>query len=85
MLAILIVIVALQVLILIGFVVLAVKYARVREQKEEENYTDYIHNNLILRIYKPEFEHHAIKEIPRDKLLDGGTFSPYYRWVLFQK
>ena len=55
-----------------------------KKQKENEYYTDYIHNSLILRIYKPEFEYQAIGNISRDKLLDGGNFSLYYKWALIQ-
>ncbi len=55
-----------------------------KKQRENEYYTDYIHNKLILRIYKPEFEYQAIGNISRDKLLDGGTFSLYYKWALIQ-
>lgn len=55
-----------------------------KRQCENQYYTDYIHNKLILRIYKPEFEYQAIGNIARDKLLDGGTFSLYYKWALIQ-
>ena len=55
-----------------------------KKQRENEYYTDYAHNKLILRIYKPEFEYQAIGNISRDKLLDGGTFSLYYKWALIQ-
>lgn len=55
-----------------------------KKQRENEYYTDYTHNKLILRIYKPEFEYQAIGNISRDKLLDGGTFSLYYKWALIQ-
>lgn len=55
-----------------------------KKQRENEYYTDYVHNKLILRIYKPEFEYQAIGNVSRDKLLDGGTFSLYYKWALIQ-
>lgn len=55
-----------------------------KKQRENEYYTDYVHNKLIFRIYKPEFEYQAIGNVPRDKLLDGGTFSLYYKWALIQ-
>lgn len=55
-----------------------------KKQRENEYYTDYVHNKLILRIYKSEFEYQAIGNISRDKLLDGGTFSLYYKWALIQ-
>lgn len=56
----------------------------VKKQKENEYYTDYKHNGLTLRIYKPEFEYQAIGNIPRDKLLDRGNFSQYYVWALIE-
>lgn len=55
-----------------------------KKQRENEYYTDYVHNKLILRIYKPEFEYQAIGNVSRDRLLDGGTFSLYYKWALIQ-
>lgn len=55
-----------------------------KKQRENEYYTDYVNNKLILRIYKPEFEYQAIGNISRDKLLDGGTLSLYYKWALIQ-
>lgn len=64
---------------------LCYKYSRVRNQKENEYYTDYRHNNLILRVYKPEFEYEAIGKIPVEKLLDGGTLSQFYKWALIEE
>lgn len=61
------------------------KYDRLKRQKANEYYTDYIHNNLILRIYKPEFEYQAMGKIPIQKILDRGTFSQFYNWVLIEK
>lgn len=66
-------------------IVLAVKYIRLKKQKENEYYTDYFHGNLILRIYKPEFEYQAVGNVPREKLLDRGNFSQFYIWTLIQK
>lgn len=64
---------------------LSYKYIRLKHQKENEYYTDYVHNNLILRIFKPEFEWQAIGSVPREKLLDRGNFSQYYLWCLIEK
>lgn len=61
------------------------RYIRLRKQKENEYYTDYVHNNLILRIYKPEFEYQAIGNVPLGKLLDRGNFSQFYVWALIEK
>ena len=70
--------IALQVIILIAVFL-------IKKQKENEYYTDYVHNNLILRVYKPEFEYQAIGEIPRDKILDGGNLTMTYKWALIEK
>lgn len=70
-------------IILLQILILWVIFQK-KKQRENEYYTDYVHNKLILRIYKPEFEYQAIGDISRDKLLDGGTFSLYYKWALIQ-
>ena len=75
----------LQVISTASVIVLAVKYIRLKKQKENEYYTDYFHGNLILRIYKPEFEYQAVGNVPREKLLDRGNFSQFYIWTLMQK
>ena len=75
----------LQVISTASVIVLAVKYIRLKKQKENEYYTDYFHGNLILRIYKPEFEYQAVGNVPREKLLDRGNFSQFYVWTLIQK
>lgn len=67
------------------FVILYYKYIRLRAQKENEYYTDYVHNGLILRIYKIEFEYEAIGKVPVEKILDRGTFSKFYDWCLIEK
>lgn len=72
-------------LCVIVFLVICWKYIRLKKQKENEYYTDYIHNNLILRIYKPEFEYQAIGKVSKDKLLDVGNFSQFYKWALIEK
>ena len=70
-------------IILLQILILWVIFQK-KKQRENEYYTDYVHNKLILRIYKPEFEYQAISNISRDNLLDGGTFSLYYKWALIQ-
>lgn len=77
--------ITLQVISTASVIVLAVKYIRLKKQKENEYYTDYFHGNLILRIYKPEFEYQAVGNVPREKLLDRGNFSQFYIWTLIQK
>lgn len=76
---------ALQVLQLIAVIILAVKYVRLKSQKENEYYTDYVHNNLVLRVYKPEYEYQAAGNISTKYLLDRGRLSPMYDWVLIDK
>lgn len=51
---------------------------------ENEYYTDYRHKNLILRIYKAEFEYQAVGNIERGKILDQGVFSKVYLWTLIE-
>ena len=75
----------LQVISTASVIVLAVKYIRLKKKKENEYYTDYFHGNLILRIYKPEFEYQAVGNVPREKLLDRGNFSQFYIWTLIQR
>lgn len=78
--------VILGILILVLFVQITILWVIFykKKQKENEYYTDYVHNRLILRIYKPEFEYKAIGNISRDRLLDVGNFSLYYKWALIQ-
>lgn len=85
MIAFYITMIILQVLSTASVIILAVKYIRLKNQKENEYYTDYFHGNIILRIYKPEFEYQAVGNVPREKLLDRGNFSQYYVWALMQK
>ena len=85
MVALYITMIVLQVISTASVIVLAVKYIRLKKQKENEYYTDYFHGNLILRIYKPEFEYQAVGNVPREKLLDRGNFSQFYIWTLIQK
>lgn len=66
------------------FLILYYKYVRLKTQKENEYYTDYVHNGLILRIYKIEFEYEAIGKVPIEKILDRGTFSKFYDWCLIE-
>ena len=64
---------------------LCYRYIRLTNQKENEYYTDYVHNHLILRVYKPEFEYEAIGKIRIEKILDRGTLSQFYAWALIEK
>ena len=76
---------ALDLISFVAVLVLCCKYIRLKNQKENEYYTDYVHNNLILRIFKPEFEYEAVGKIPIEKILDRGTFSQFYNWCLIEK
>lgn len=75
----------LQIVCLCVFAYVCYKYIRLKDARDNEYYTDYVHGNLILRIYKPEFEYQAIGNVSRDKLLDRGNFSQFYIWALIQK
>lgn len=74
----------LQAISFVAVLILCYKYVQLKNQKENEYYTDYRYNNLILRIYKPEFEYQAIGKVPIDKILDRGTFSQFYLWALIE-
>lgn len=80
-----ILIVILEIFILIFQVGVFLLHRKTKIKRENEYYTDYFHNNLILRIYKPEFEYQAIGSVSREKLLDRGTFSQFYMWALISK
>lgn len=71
-------------LLLVSHVLVVISVFHVKKQKENEYYTDYVHNRLILRIYKPEFEYVAVGKVSIDRILDRGTFSMYYNWVLIE-
>lgn len=76
------------VLDVVGFVVVLIlcwKYIRLKERKESEHYTDYVHQNLVLRVFKPEFEYQAIGKVPIAKILDRGTLSQFYLWALIEQ
>ena len=76
---------ALDLVAFVAVLVLCYKYIRLKNQKENEYYTDYVHNNLTLRVYKPEFEYEAIGKVPIEKILDRGTLSQFYNWALLEK
>ena len=65
--------------------VICVKYIRLRDRKENEHYTDYTNGNMVMRVFKNEFEYPATKNLNPAKILDGGALSAGYRWVLFEK
>lgn len=71
------------ILCLQGYILFTVWY--LKRQKENEYYTDYVHNKLILRVYKPEFEYQALGKIPREKILDGGNLTMMYKWALIER
>lgn len=77
--------IGLDILSFAAVLVLCMRYIKLSRQKENEYYTDYVHNHLILRIYKPEFEYQAIGKVPIEKILDRGTLSQFYLWALIEK
>ena len=52
--------------------------------KDNEYFTDYQHKNMVLRVFKPEFEFQAIGNIQQGKLLDRGVLSKFYFWALIE-
>lgn len=64
---------------------LYLRHRKLKRAREVEHYTDYTHGNLVMRVYKAEFEFQAKREIPLSKILDGGVLSQYYMWILFEK
>ena len=52
-------IIALLLLTDLLIVIFLCKYVKLKKQKENEYYTDYLHNNLVLRVFKAEFELNA--------------------------
>ena len=79
------ILITLQLITLLSVVYVCFRYVRLQEQKENEYYTDYVHNGIILRVYKPEYEFQAAGNISIEYLLDRGTLSPRYDWVLIDK
>ena len=75
----------LDLIVFAAVLILCWKYVKLKHQKENEYYTDYRHNNLVLRVYKPEFEYQAIGKVPIEKILDRGTLSQFYNWALIEK
>ena len=67
---------ALDLVAFVAVLVLCYKYIRLKNQKENEYYTDYVHNNL---------EYEAIGKVPIEKILDRGTLSQFYNWSLLEK
>lgn len=75
----------LQVVMIVLQVMVFIVHKDTYDKKENEYYTDYVHKNQILRIYKPEFEYQAIGKIDINKILDRGVFSQFYLWALIEK
>lgn len=72
-------------LIQIFLIFILIKVPKLRKPKPSPYYTDYVNAGLILRVYKPEYEFQAIQGVTPTKLLDRGTLSPFYDWVLIEK
>ena len=54
------------------------------KSRESEYYTDYVHGNLVMRVFKVEFEFQAVGNINANRILDRGTLSPTYLWALIE-
>lgn len=57
---------------------------RNKKIKESEYYTDYVHKNITLRVFKPEFEFQVLSQVKKTKILDSGTLSQFYLWILIE-
>ena len=64
-------------------IVLSIVRKRLRS-KETEYYTDYVHGNLAMRVFKVEFEFQAVGNVNVNRILDRGTLSPTYLWALIE-
>lgn len=78
-------IIALLLLTDLLIVIFLCKYVKLKKQKENEYYTDYLHNNLVLRVFKTEFEFQAVSPLRVTKILDRGNLNMYYLWILFER
>ena len=78
-------IIALLLLTDLLIVIFLCKYVKLKKQKENEYYTDYLHNNLVLRVFKAEFEFQAVSLLRVTKILDRGNLNMYYLWILFER
>lgn len=78
-------IIALLLLTDLLIVIFLCKYVKLKKQKENEYYTDYLHNNLVLRVFKAEFEFQAVSSLRVTKILDRGNLNMYYLWILFER
>lgn len=74
----------LGVLTLINIVLVWVVLFKKKKAKVTEFYTDYTCGNTILRVFKPEFEYQAVGDLTRGSILDRGTLTPAYNWVLIE-
>ena len=79
------VIAGLEVLILLFAIFISIRYIRVKRMRESEYWTDYVHNDVVFRIYKWEFESMALDGIMRGQVMDRGDLNQFYRWILFNK
>ena len=75
-------IIALLLLTDLLIVIFLCKYVKLKKQKENEYY---LHNNLVLRVFKAEFEFQAVSPLRVTKILDRGNLNMYYLWILFER
>ena len=75
----------LQVLVIAFAVFISFHYIKVKRIRETEYWTDYVHNDTVMRVYKWEFETQSLEGMKRWQVLDRGDLTPYYRWILFTK
>lgn len=80
------------VLQIINFILALIILYRIELKKrakatESEFFSDYIKGDLILRVFKPEYEYQAIGDIDRKKfeVLERGNLSQFYMWALIAR
>jgi hypothetical protein len=66
------------------FILILYKFRKIKTT-ESEFYTDYVKGDVIMRVYKPEFELQAIGNLKPSQILDAGNLSLYYKWALIKK
>lgn len=79
------VMIVLQLLIMAFAIFISFHYIKLKQMRETEYWTDYEHNDTVMRVYKWEFETQALEGMKRWQVLDRGDLTPYYRWILFTK
>ena len=79
------VMIVLQALVIVFAIFISFHYIKVKQMNETKYWTDYQHNDTVMRVYKWEFEVQSLEGLKRWQILDRGDLTPNYRWILFTK